>query len=200
MQLHHRLEALLEEAPIKLSSLISHLLGLSGRRILKALAQGETDPAALAALGEVRLRATKELLSDALGACRELNPVDRRLVKMALEEWSLLDKQIGQLDQKMAHLLRPDQDPVKRLAELPGWGLDSAQPIIAELGATAATFPSDKKLSSWVGARATTRVEESVAVTAPQKATVTCGAFSITQPTQPLNTGGASSSCSAAAM
>jgi hypothetical protein len=75
-----------------LSSLISDLLGLSGRRILKALAQGETDPASLAALGDRRLRATKEQLSDALGACQELNPVYRRLVKMALEEWNLLEK------------------------------------------------------------------------------------------------------------
>jgi transposase len=152
VQLHNRLEALLEEAHIKLSSLISDLLGLSGRRILKALAQGETDPAALAALGDRRLRATKEQLSDALGACRELNPVYCRLVKMALEEWTLLEKQIGQLDQKMADLLRPYQDQVKRLAEVPGLGVDSAQQIIAELGATAATFPSDKELSSWVGA------------------------------------------------
>jgi len=152
VQLHNRLEALLEEAHIKLSSLISDLLGLSGRRILKALAQGETDPASLAALGDRRLRATKEQLSDALGACQELNPVYRRLVKMALEEWNLLEKQIGQLDQQMADLLRPHQDQVKRLAEVPGLGVDSAQQIIAEVGATAATFPSAGELSSWVGA------------------------------------------------
>src|SRR5213083_1056001 len=52
----------------------------------------------------------------------------------------------------MASLLRPHEDQVKRLAEVPGLGVDSAQQIIAEVGATAATFPSDKHLASWVGA------------------------------------------------
>ena len=75
VQLQNRLEALLEEAHIKLSSLVSDLLGASARRMLKALADGETDPAALAALGDYRLPATPEPLRDALGACQELNPV-----------------------------------------------------------------------------------------------------------------------------
>src|SRR5512142_410730 len=81
VQLHNRLESLLEEAHIKLSSLVSDLLGTSARRMLQALADGETDPAALAALANYRLRATQEQLRDALGACQELNPVYRRLVK-----------------------------------------------------------------------------------------------------------------------
>ena len=85
-QLQNRLEALLEEAHIKLSSLVSDLLGASARRILKALADGETDPAALAGLADYRLRATPEQLRDALGACQELNPVYRRLLKAVLEE------------------------------------------------------------------------------------------------------------------
>ena len=110
VQLQNRLEALLEEAHIKLSSLVSDLLGVSARRMLKALADGETDPAALAALADQRLRATPEQLCDALGACPELNPVYRRLLKMALEELQLIDEQIGQLDQEMADLLRQHQD------------------------------------------------------------------------------------------
>jgi transposase len=151
VQLQNRLEALLEEAHIKLSSLVSDLLGASARRMLKALADGETDPAALAALADCRLRATPEQLCDALGACQELNPVYRRLVKMMLEELDLTERQVGQLDQEMADLLRPHQDQVQRLAEVPGLGVDSAQQIIAEVGATAATFPSEGNLSSWVG-------------------------------------------------
>lgn len=152
MQLHNRLEALLEEAHIKLSSLISDLLGISGRRILKGLAEGETDPGSLAALGDRHLRATPEQLSDALGACQELNPVYRRLVKMALEDGEGLEKQIRPLEQEMADLLRPHEDQVQRLAEVPGLGVDSAQQIIAEVGVRAATFPSEGDLSSWVGA------------------------------------------------
>jgi transposase len=152
VRLQNQLEALLEEAHIKLSSLVSDLLGVSARRMLKALADGATDPAALAALADQRLRATPEQLRDALGACAELNPVYRRLVKMALEDLQLIEQQIGQLDQEMATLLREHQDAVQRLAEVPGLGVDSAQQIIAEVGAKAATFPSAKNLVSWVGA------------------------------------------------
>ena len=152
VQLQNRLEALLEEAHIKLSSLVSDLLGVSARRMLKALGDGESNPAVLAAMADKKLRATQRQLSDALGASTELNPVYRRLLKMALEELQLLEQQISQLDQEMASLLRQHQDSVERLAEMPGLGVDSAQQIIAEVGATAATFPSAKELSSWVGA------------------------------------------------
>jgi len=120
--------------------------------MLNALADGETNPAALAALADERLRATPEQLCDALGACTELNPVYRRLLKMALEELRLIEEQIGELDKEMASLLSKHQDAVQRLAEVPGLGVDSAQQIIAEVGPTAATFPSEKCLSSWVGA------------------------------------------------
>src|SRR5260370_757765 len=152
VRLQNQLESFLEEAHIKLSRLVSDLLGLSARRMVQALADGETDPAALAALANYRLRATQERLRDALGACQELNPVYRRLLKRALEELQLIEKQISQLDQEIADLLRPYQDQVQRLAEVPGLGVDSAQQIIAEVGPTAATFPSAGNLSSWVGA------------------------------------------------
>jgi transposase len=152
VRLQNQLEALLEEAHIKLSSLVSDLLGASARRMLKALAEGETDPATLATLGDRRLRATPAELHDALGACTELNPVYRRLVKMTLEELHLIEEQIGQIDQDMASLLREHQDAVQRLAEVPGLGVNSAQMIIAEVGAKAAAFASAKHLSSWVGA------------------------------------------------
>jgi len=152
VRLQNQLEALLEEAHIKLSSLVSDLLGASARRMLKALAEGETDPAALATLGDRRLRATPAELHDALGACTELNPVYRRLVKMTLEELHLIEEQIGQIDEDVASLLREHQDAVQRLAEVPGLGVNSAQMIIAEVGAKAAAFASAKHLSSWVGA------------------------------------------------
>jgi transposase len=152
VRLQNQLESLLEEAHIKLSSLVSDLLGASARRMLKALAEGETNPAALAALADERLRATPEQLCDALGASADLKPVYRRLLKMILEQVQFLEQQISQLDQEMASLLSQYQDAVQRLAEVPGLGVDSAQQIIAEVGPTAATFPSKKCLSSWVGA------------------------------------------------
>ena len=152
VRLQNQLEALLEEAHIKLSSLVSDLLGASARRMLKALADGETDPAALAALADQRLRATPAQLHDALGACTELNPLYRRLVKLTIEGLQFVEQQISQLDQEIASLLQRHQDAVERLAVVPGLGVDSAQQIIAEVGAKAATFPSAEKLSSWVGA------------------------------------------------
>jgi hypothetical protein len=106
VRLQNQVETLLEEAHIKLSSLVTDLLGVSALRMLKALAEGETNPAALAALADERLRATPEQLCDALGACTELNVVYRRLLKMALEELRLIDEQISQLDQELS-LLQP---------------------------------------------------------------------------------------------
>ncbi len=146
------LRGLLEEAHLKLSSLVSDLLGASARRILQAVADGETSPARLAALASQRLRATPEQLSDALGACTTLHPVYRRLLALTLEELRVLEDHIDQLDQELARLLRAHQEGVQRLAAVPGLGVDSAQQIIAEVGAAAATFPSAKHLSSWVGA------------------------------------------------
>jgi len=151
VRLQNQLESLLEEAQLKLSSLVSDLLGASARRMLKALADGETSPPVLAALADQRLRATQQQLCDALGAARELNQVYRLLLKMALEELQLIERQMDQLDREIANLLSHYHDAVQRLAEVPGLGVNSAQQIIAEAGAAAATFPSDKHLASWVG-------------------------------------------------
>ena len=152
VQLHNRLESLLEAAHVKLSSLVTDLLGTSARRMLQALAEGETDPATVAALADPRLRATPAQLSDACRACTTLNPVSRRLLKLTLEELRLIEDHLGQLEQQMAHLLAAHHNAVQRLAEVPGLGVASAQQIIAEVGVTAATFPSSKHLASWMGA------------------------------------------------
>jgi transposase len=152
VRLQNRLECLLEEAPIKLSSFVSDLLGASARRMLQAVADGETDPSAVVALGSRRLHATPDQLTDALGACATLHPVYRRLLKLTLDELRVIDDHIRQLDEEMAGLLTAHQSAVERLAAVPGLGVDSAQQIIAEVGPTAATFPSAKHLASWVGA------------------------------------------------
>jgi len=152
VQLHNRLEALLEEAHIKLSTLVSDLLGVSARRMLRATAEGATDPAAVAALGNRRLHATPEQLRDALGASIDLHPLYRRLLTMTLAELEVIETHLQQLDEELAALLRVHQDAVQRLAAVPGLGVDSAQQIIAEVGPTATTFPTAKHLASWVGA------------------------------------------------
>ena len=152
VQLRNRLECLLEEAHLKISSLVSDLLGRSGRRMLQAVARGEADPSTVAALGNPRLHATPDELRDALGACSDLHPLYRRLLTMTLDELEMIDTHIRQLDAELALLLREHQEAVERLAAVPGLGVDSAQQIIAEVGPTAATFVTAKRLASWVGA------------------------------------------------
>jgi transposase len=151
VRLQNQLECFLEEAHIKLSSFVSDLLGQSGRRMLAALAQGEKDPMALAALADRRLRASSEQLCDALGACAELDPIYRQLLQMSVEELQGIEGQMKQLDQILSRLLESHQEAVKRLAEVPGLGVESAHQIIAEIGPTAATFPSAKQMASWIG-------------------------------------------------
>jgi hypothetical protein len=120
VQLQNRLECLLEEAPIKVSSLVSDLLGPSARRMLGAVASGETDPATVAALGSPRLHATPAQFRDVLGACTELDPVYRRLLAMTLDELEVIETHLRQLDEELARLLRTHQEAVERLAAVPG--------------------------------------------------------------------------------
>jgi transposase len=149
VRLQSQLEALLEETRIKLSSVVSELLGFSGRRILEALAAGESDPVQLAQLGDRRLRASKEELADALrGQCQ---PVHRQLLRLFLERLEVLDRQIQQLDHMAGQAMQPYEDAVIRLAEIPGFGPDSAQQTIAEVGARVQRFDSAAQLASWAG-------------------------------------------------
>ena len=149
VRVHNHVEALLEEMRIKLSSVISDLFGASGRRILWALANGETDPQKLAGLGSQQLRCTEEQLIDALTS--QVVPEQQHLLRLHLEELELIDTHIDQLNQHIAHSLQAHQDAVVRLAEVPGFGVDSAQQVIAEVGPQAATFATAGNLSSWAG-------------------------------------------------
>jgi transposase len=147
----NRLEALLEQMHLKLSSCVTDLLGVSGRRMLQAVAEGATDPVAVAALADAKLRATPEQLRDSLAACAHLSPVYRRLLQMELKQLQFLEQQSHELEQEITPLLQPHAGEVERLAEVPGLGVESAQQIIAEIGPKAEVFPSEKALASWVG-------------------------------------------------
>jgi len=149
VQLQNQLEALLEEMRIKLSSVISDLLGVSGRRILTALSDGESDPVKLAQLGDDRLKCTQTELADALRGVP--GPVHLAVLKLFLKRLTLLDEQIQELDKLVAEELKKHEEAVIRVAEIPGFGVDSAQQIIAQVGVDAETFPSAGEFSSWVG-------------------------------------------------
>jgi len=148
-RLHSQLECLLEEMRIKLSSVISDLLGVSGYRILCALAGGQTDAKKLAALADDRVRCTEKQLIDALTGSPQ--PVHLQLLALYLDRHQMLVGQIAKLDRMIAEALKPHQEAVARLALVPGLGVDSAQQIIAEVGTDAGTFPSAAHLSAWVG-------------------------------------------------
>jgi transposase len=151
VRIHNQLESLLEDARIKLSGWVSDLLGVSSRRMLHALAEGETDTATLAAMADPGLRATAEQLQDALHAAATLSPLYREILSLFLTRLELIESQIETLDRKVAAALHDHHDAVQRLAEVPGYGIDSAQQVIAEVGPAAASFPSPQQLSSWVG-------------------------------------------------
>ena len=151
VRLHSQIESLLEEGRIKLSGWVSDLLGVSSRRMLRALADGETEPAKLAALAAPSLRATPEQLQDALREAATLSMLHREILGLFLARLELIESQIEILDRKTAAALGQYHDAVQRLAEVPGFGIDSAQQIIAEVGPAAASFPSPEQLASWVG-------------------------------------------------
>jgi transposase len=151
VRIHNQLESLLEDARIKLSGCVSDLLGLSSRRMLKALVKGETDAARLAAMADPKLRATPERLQDALHAAATLSALHRQILGLFLARLELIEDQMEILNKSIGEALHAYHDAVLRLAEVPGYGIDSAQQVIAEVGPAAAVFPSAEQLSSWVG-------------------------------------------------
>lgn len=149
VHLQNQVEALLEQSSIKLSSVVSDLFGASGVRILTALSQGITNAEALADLGDQRLRASRELLVDALRG--RFTRTHQHLLKQALDRFTQLNKQLSELNEETAQRMQPHADAVARLIEVPGIGPEAAQELIAELGPHAAAFPSSGELASWVG-------------------------------------------------
>jgi transposase len=149
VQLQNQIESLLEEGRIKLSSVITDLLGASGRRILRVLAQGQTDPETLAALGDKNLKCGRPALVDALTGATEA--IHRQLLSQHLDRIELIDGQIEELNKLAAVHMLPYQDAITRLIEIPGIGAEAAQEIIAEIGPEAAAFPSAPQLASWLG-------------------------------------------------
>jgi transposase len=149
VRLHNQVECLLEEMRIKLSSVLSDLFGATGLRILGALAGGESDPKKLAALADDRLKCRRKEMVEALTGNAEA--MHQQLLKLYLERLQVMDRQVEELKGMVAKALEKNHEAVVRLAQVPGFGADSAQQLIAEVGADAGTFPSAAHLTSWVG-------------------------------------------------
>jgi transposase len=149
VRLQNRIESQLEEMRIKLSSVISDLLGVSGRRILAALADGKTDPVALAELGDDRLQCGREKLIDALSGTP--TPMQLRILKLHLELLEKIDEVIAALDALLAGALSQHREAILRLTAVPGIQVDTAQRLIAEIGVDADAFESAAAFASWFG-------------------------------------------------
>jgi len=180
-----RVEKILEDALLKVSVVISDLFGASGRRFLDALAAGERSPAALAALGDPRLKATRKELEDALtGRFRDIHAFEisthLRLIDAINEEIARLDEKIGQqlaLIPGTAPACAAcglaggghapgcaDQDAevlglAERLDEITGVGAVNGAALIAELGTDPSQFPTPGHAAGW--ARLTPRSQQS---------------------------------------
>jgi hypothetical protein len=108
VRLQNQMECLLEETRIKLSIVVSNLLGASGLRILHALANGETDAHLLAQLGDGRLQCTEEQLVDALTG--RVHPLHREMLALQMKRLQLIDQQIVELNRLIAQAMKPHQD------------------------------------------------------------------------------------------
>jgi transposase len=149
VRLRNQMEGLLEEGRIKLSSVVSDLLGVSGRAILWAMVHGTSDPEKLAALASYKLTTPVAQLKEALRG--ELDSSQRLLLKMLLEQWEQLATHIEQLEAQMARALQGWEPAIRRLVEIPGISHVAAQQIVAEVGPEASAFLAPEKLASWVG-------------------------------------------------
>ncbi len=145
----NRIQKLLEGANIKLASVATDVLGVSGRAMLKAMSQGEEDPQALAELARGRLREKREELEEALLGL--MGPHQRFMLGIQLEGLNHLDGQIEALDLEVARRVHPFEETVEAVDTIPGIGRRTAQIIVAEMGVDMTQFPTPGHLSAWAG-------------------------------------------------
>ncbi|MDV3133405.1 IS110 family transposase [Mycobacterium sp. 29Ha] len=144
-----RLHNMLEDAGIKLTSVVSDVLGKSGRAMIEALIAGERDPHALAELALGRLRAKSATLIEALtGRFEEHHAF---LARTMLDRIDTATAMVVRLDERIAALIEPYGREIELLATIPGISATTAQAILAEIGADITQFPSAGHLASWAG-------------------------------------------------
>jgi transposase len=145
----NRLHKLLESANLKLGSVVSDIRGTSATQMLRMIADGVSDPDALAAMARGRLKAKHEELRAALGG--RVSEHTRFLLDFTLTELEHLDASIGTLDQRIEVTLRPFDPVIERLDTIPGVDRRSAENLLAEIGTDMSRFASQKSLAAWAG-------------------------------------------------
>ena len=144
-----RLETLLEDTGIKLSSVASQLTGVSGRAMLEALIAGQRDPAVLADLAQRRLRQKIPALTEALQG--RFNDHHAFMVRLYLDRIDAHEADIARLDARIEEAIAPFQAIRELLVSIPGWSQIIANVFIAETGADMSVFPTAEHLASWAG-------------------------------------------------
>ena len=144
-----RLQKTLEDANIKLDSVISDVMGLSGRKMIEALIAGESDPEQLAQLAHRRIKATPEELCEALRG--RVTRHHRFLLNVHLQQIDAIDAAINTIDQEIDAHVEPFRDTVLLLTTIPGVDELGACVILAEIGRDMSRFPTAGHLISWAG-------------------------------------------------
>ncbi len=145
----NRIQKVLEGANIKLASVATNIVGVSGYAMLTAMIAGVDQPAVLADLARGRLREKRDLLEAALEG--RMHQHQRFLLNVQLHHLHDLDTTIAQVGEEIDLRLRPFAEATARLMTIPGVGPRTAQTILAEVGADMSRFPSAGHLASWAG-------------------------------------------------
>jgi transposase len=153
-----RSEKLLEDAHLKLSSVISDIHGVSGRAMLRAVIAGERNPRVLAEMARGVMRRKTARLEEALD-CSFFTPEHAFILEMMLDSIDHGTAQIAVLDERIAVLCEPYDRQIAQLDGIPGFGITAAQDLIAEIGTDMSAFPTAGHLCSW--ARVAPRARES---------------------------------------
>ena len=144
-----RIQKALEDAGIKLDSVASDVLGVSGRAMLKALVAGERDPKVLAELARGRLRSKLPELRRALRG--RFSDHHALLVRLALDHVEHLEAAVATLDEEVDRVMSPFAEARDRLDTITGVGKRAAECIVAEIGVDMSVFPTAAHLASWAG-------------------------------------------------
>jgi transposase len=144
-----RLEKMLEDSGIKLSSIATDITGVSGRAMLQSLIDGQHDPAVLADLAKKGMRRKIPALTEALTG--RFNAHHAFMARLFLDRIDAHSKDIAALDARIEELMRPFSAARELLATIPGVSDRTAEVIIAETGADMSVFPTDGHLASWAG-------------------------------------------------
>ena len=142
-----RIQKTLEDANLKLGSVLSSILGASGRAILTALIAGQSDPERLADLAQGTARRKRAALIEALRG--RITPHHRRLLKLHLDLIGALERALEEVDADVGKLLAPIRQSARLLTTVPGVSDLTAQVVLAEIGADMVRFPTPAHLLSW---------------------------------------------------